>query len=217
MLVTATAIALFRYTAELDVAVRHWAPSAPPSGEAPPLVRPPILAFTEPAPPVRDTRADRPAKTSASNSAQREQPLQKGKDGGAKQTAAPDAVPSPQTLPSGPLVASAAPRNDRASETVPASTPPSSADMRPSLDVVGRLRVNSRREAERDLAALVARVGGTTVSRRRGDKITVMEAVVPNPSYDKFAEGLGRIGSWQIEAGRSRLPDPVRMTVRLTE
>jgi hypothetical protein len=55
------------------------------------------------------------------------------------------------------------------------------------------------------------------VSRQRGDKITVIEAVVPNPSYSKFAEGLSRIGSWQIEAGRSRLPDPVRVTVRLVE
>jgi hypothetical protein len=89
--------------------------------------------------------------------------------------------------------------------------------MRLSLDVVGRLRVKSRSGAERDLAALVARAGGTTVSRQRGDKITVIEAVVPNPSYGKFSEGLSRIGSWQIEAGRSRLPDPVRVTVRLAE
>jgi hypothetical protein len=89
--------------------------------------------------------------------------------------------------------------------------------MRSSLDVVGRLRVKSRSGAERDLAALVSRAGGTTVSRQRGDKITVIEAVVPNPSYSKFAEGLSRIGSWQIEAGRPRLPDPVRVTVRLAE
>jgi len=88
---------------------------------------------------------------------------------------------------------------------------------RPSLDVVGKLRVKSRSGAERDLAALLAKAGGTTVSRQRGEKVTVIEAMVPNPSYVKFAEGLNRIGSWQIEAGRSRLPDPVRVAVRLAE
>jgi len=98
-----------------------------------------------------------------------------------------------------------------------APTPPANGDARPSLDVIGKLRVKSRSGAERDLAALVAKAGGTTVSRQRGDKITVIEAVVPNPSYGKFAKGLNRIGSWQIEAGRSRLPDPVRVTVRLAE
>jgi hypothetical protein len=98
-----------------------------------------------------------------------------------------------------------------------ASTPPANGDARSSLDVVGKLRVKSRSGAERDLAALVAKAGGTTVSRQRGDKITVIEAVVPNPSYGTFAKGLNRIGSWQIEAGRSPLPDPVRVTVRLAE
>jgi hypothetical protein len=115
------------------------------------------------------------------------------------------------------VVASASPRKEKATEGVGASAPPASRDTRPSLDVVGRLQVKSRSGAERDLAALVAKAGGTTVSRQRGDKITVIEAVVPNPSYGKFAEGLSRIGSWQIEAGRTRLPDPVRVTVRLAE
>ena len=110
-------------------------------------------------------------------------------------------------------------RDTRASriEKPEATIPPANGDARPSLDVIGKLLVKSRSGAERDLAALVAKAGGTTVSRQRGDKITVIEAVVPNPSYRKFAKGLNRIGSWQIEAGRSRLPDPVRVTVRLAE
>jgi hypothetical protein len=115
------------------------------------------------------------------------------------------------------MVAAPAPRRDNPVGTVSASTPLAPGDARPSLDVVGKLRVKSRSGAERDLAALLAKAGGTTVSRQRGEKITVIEAVVPNPNYDKFAEGLTRIGSWQIEAGRSRLPDPVRVTVRLAE
>jgi hypothetical protein len=130
-----------------------------------------------------------------------EQVPQEGKSGGARQD----------------MVASAPPQNDTASEAASASTPPVAGDARPSLDVVGRLLVKSRSGAERDLAALLAKAGGTTVSWQRGEKITVIEAVIPNPSYGKFAEGLTRIGSWQIEAGRSRLPDPVRVTVRLAE
>jgi len=115
------------------------------------------------------------------------------------------------------MVASPAPRRDNPVGTMAGSRPPANGDARPSLDVVGKLRVKSRSGAERDLAALLAKAGGITVSRQRGAKVTVIEAVVPNPSYGKFAEGLSRIGSWQIEAGRSRLPDPVRVTVRLAE
>jgi len=85
------------------------------------------------------------------------------------------------------------------------------------VDVVGRLSVKNRTGAERDLEALFTRAGGTTLSRQRGAKVTVIEAVVPQPSYDKFTEGLSRIGSWQVEAGRSPLPQLVRVTVRLAE
>jgi len=154
-----------------------------------------------PSPPIRDTRASRVEKSVATKSDRIETPSQKVKTGNVKQD----------------MVASPAQRRDNPAGTMVASTPPATGDARPSLDVVGKLRVKSRSGAERDLAALVAKAGGTTVSRQRGDKITVIEAVVPNPSYGKFAEGLTRIGSWQIEAGRSRLPDPVRVTVRLAE
>jgi len=130
-----------------------------------------------------------------------ETPSPKAKNGNAKQDVA----------------AAAAPRRDNPVGTVSAPMPPAPGDARPSLDVVGKLRVKSRSGAERDLAALLAKAGGTTVSRQRGEKITVIEAMVPNPRYGKFAEVLTRIGSWQIEAGRSRLPDPVRVTVRLAE
>ena len=265
LLVSLGAVGLFRYRAELDVAVRHWVPSAPSSGDATPPTR---MASTEPAtrpeippvsipatvvpappalhpppapraperptpemaarvtappartksstpppepvtprrapapsPPVRDTRASRVEKPDATKSDRIETPPQKAKNGSVKQD----------------MVASPAQRRDHPVGTMAASTPPANGDARPSLDVVGKLRVKSRSGAERDLAALVAKAGGTTVSRQRGDKITVIEVVVPNPSYGKFAEGLNRIGSWQIEAGRSRLPDPVRVTVRLAE
>lgn len=139
-------------------------------------------------------------KADATKSERIETPSPKAKNGSAKQ----DKVAAP------------APQRDSPVGTRPASAP-SVSDARPSLDVVGKLRVKSRSGAERDLAALLAKAGGTTVSRQRGEKITVIEAVVPNPSYGKFAEGLTRIGSWQVEAGRSPLPDPVRVTLRLAE
>jgi hypothetical protein len=83
--------------------------------------------------------------------------------------------------------------------------------------VVGKLVVKNRGGAERHLTALVAKAGGATVSRQRGPHVTVIKAVVPNPSYGRFAAGLNQIGSWKIEAGRSSLPDPVRVTVKLAE
>jgi len=147
-------------------------------------------------------RANRPARLEASTSGPAAAPLQNNVNGSAKQKVVAPAPP---------------PREEKASHAVAASTPPVSGDTRPSLDVIGKLRVKSRIGAERDLAALVAKTGGTTVSLQRGEKVTVIKAIVPNPSYGKFAQGLTRIGSWQIEAGRSRLPDPVWVTVRLAE
>jgi hypothetical protein len=91
------------------------------------------------------------------------------------------------------------------------------ASRRGTVDVVGRLQVKSRSEAERDLAALLARAGGTSVSRQRGAAVTVVEAAVPHASYGKFSQGLVRLGSWRIEAERSPLPDLVQVSVRLAD
>ena len=91
------------------------------------------------------------------------------------------------------------------------------ASRRGAVDVVGRLQVKSRSEAERDLAALLARAGGTSVSRHRGAAVTVVEAAVPHASYGKFSQGLVRLGSWRIEAERSPLPDLVQVSVRLAD
>jgi len=91
------------------------------------------------------------------------------------------------------------------------------ASRRGAVDVVGRLQVKSRIEAERDLAALLARAGGTSVSRQRGAAVTVVEAAIPHASYGKFSQGLVRLGSWRLEAERSPLPDLVQVSVRLAD
>jgi len=219
LLVSLGAVGLFRYRAELDVAVRHWVPSAPSSGDATPPTRtastepatrpeiPPVSvpATVVPAPPARKSSIPPPEPVTPRRAPAPSPPV---RDTRASRIEKPDATKSD---------ASPAQRRGNPVGTMAAPTPPANGDARPSLDVIGKLRVKSRSGAERDLAALVAKAGGTTVSRQRGDKITVIEAVVPNPSYGKFAKGLTRIGSWQIEAGRSRLPDPVRVTVRLAE
>ncbi len=154
------------------------------------------------------SRVEKPDATKLERS---ETPPSKAKNGSAKQDVVVAQAPR-RDNPAGTVSAPVAPAPTTSAPTIRA---PGAA--RPSLDVVGKLRVKSRSGAERDLAALLAKAGGTTVSRQRGEKVTVIEAMVPNPSYGKFAEGLNRIGSWQIEAGRSRLPDPVRVAVRLAE
>jgi hypothetical protein len=280
LLVSLGAIGLFRYRAELDLAVRRWVPSAPSSGDttpparmastepatrpeippvsapvtvvpAPPALHPPPAPRAPerptpemparvtpppprtkssapppepvaprrapaPSPPVRDTRVSRVEKPDATKSERSETPPPKARNGGAKQDLVVAQAPR-RDNPAGTVSAPRAPAPTTPVPTTAVPTTPVPGGARPSLDVVGKLRVKSRNGAERDLAALLAKAGGTTVSRQRGEKVTVIEAMVPNPSYGKFAEGLTRIGSWQIEAGRSRLPDPVRVAVRLAE
>jgi hypothetical protein len=88
---------------------------------------------------------------------------------------------------------------------------------RGTVDVVGRLQVKSRSEAERDLTALLTRSGCISVTRQRGAAVTVVQAAVPHASYGKFSQGLVRLGSWHIEAERSPLPDLVQVSVRLAD
>jgi len=98
-----------------------------------------------------------------------------------------------------------------------AARAPAPGDTQRPVDVVGRLLVRDRSGAERDVATLLARAGGTTLSRQRGPTSTVIKGVVPQSSYGKFAEGLRAIGSWQLEAERSTLPTLLHVTVKLGE
>jgi len=230
---TLGAVGVFSYRSELDGALRRWVPSAPSVAEAPAPTRPPVVASTErtprpelpsvpPSPPATSVPAPsplapRPASRASEPSSPPTPAIERPKRSPPRQepvTARPVPVPSAQTRES---------RSDRAVKSAEGRSaeaeraPPRPGTTRASLDVVGKLVVKSRGGAERDLTALVAKAGGTTVSRQRGPRVTVIEAVVPNPSYGRFTAGLNRIGSWQIEAGRSNLPDPVRVTVRLAE
>lgn len=85
------------------------------------------------------------------------------------------------------------------------------------MDVVGRLSARDWTAAERDFTALLARVGGTELGRQRRAAFAAVDVVVPRSRYDDFARGLTRIGSWQLEAARSPLPDVIHMTIRVSE
>jgi phospholipid transport system substrate-binding protein len=169
------------------------APSAPSAPSTPPA------AGSAPLPPavVRDVPADRSAKPRVVKPGQTEQQIPKSKSGGTKREGPSGAEP-----PSPVQVA--------ARVAAPGDT------QRP-VDVVGRLLVRSRSGAEGDVKALLARAGGTTLSRQRGPTITVVKALVPQSNYGTFAAGLRGIGSWQLEVERSPLPNLLHVTVRLTE
>lgn len=85
----------------------------------------------------------------------------------------------------------------------------------PSADVVAGIAVRDRATAERDLAELLARVGGRETGRRREEAATLVEAVIPQARYAEFAQSLARLGAWRVEAERPDLPAQVHVILRL--
>ena len=115
-------------------------------------------------------------------------------------TSVSQAVPAPAAAREAPaLPSSAAERVDRVTH------------------VVGRLAAKDRTAGERDFTALLASVGGTELGRHHRVTFTAVEVVVPQYRYDDFARGLSRLGSWQLEAVRSPLPDAVHMTIHVSK
>jgi len=176
--------------------------------EAGPAVSPPLEPESSPVPVIEssqlppaivsDVPADRAVKpTAAVKSSQPEQPIQKRGSGGVKRQASASAETA---RPAPPAILVGAP-----------------GDRLNSGDVIGWLVVKSRSEAERDVASLLAQAGGTTLSRQRGPKTTMVSGIVPLATYASFAAGLRRIGSWRPETERSPRPNLLYVTVRLTE
>jgi hypothetical protein len=85
----------------------------------------------------------------------------------------------------------------------------------PSVHVVGRLTVKDRPAADRELAELVSRVGGAETGRRTEAGGDTVDLVIPRAAYPAFAQGLARIGSWQMETEPAELPDRVPITLRI--
>jgi len=218
--------------AEVETAFRHVAPSAPSTRDSSPQSAPLLAASTEPAarsetpsgpppaallpaqsapstPPVPETAQLPPAVV-------RDVPADRSSDG-------PTVVKPGQTGWQIPKSKSGRTKRKKSSGAKPSSPIPvattaaAPGDRQRPVDVVGRLVVRSRSGAERDVAALFARAGGTTLGRQRGPTITVVKGAVPHSNYGKFAAGLRRIGSWQLEAERAPLPQLLHVTVRLAE
>lgn len=176
-------------------------PPAPPAVPAPAPAPPPPVASTPSGAPVPLPTAAPPPELKAQ----------------AKTDAAPSenvagAVRSEAESRQRPFSSSASGDSARAA---PSASKLAAKRVLPSADVVARVAVKDRDAAERELAALIGRLGGRVTQRRREDETTVVEAVLPQPRYAEFSDGVGRIGVWQVEAERADLPTQIHLILRL--
>jgi anti-sigma factor RsiW len=147
------------------------------------------------------------------------------KEDQAPRSAAP-ATSSPTPAPAAPpqaLPESRAKSQD-APERLPrilGPAPPAQANRQASaLSFSGLLAVKDRRAAEQGLAELLARVGGSEISRRRDAAQSVVEVSVPEARYAEFARGLTALGAWSPEPHPTVLstePAQLRVTIRISE
>ena len=132
--------------------------------------------------------------------------------------APPPAVVSPQALPESRAKSQEAPERP---PRILAPAPPAQANRQaaaPSFS--GLLAVKDRRAAEQGLAELLARVGGSEISRRRDAAQSVVEVSMPEARYAEFARGLTALGVWSPEPHPTVLstePAHLRVTIRISE
>ncbi len=168
---------------------RREAPAAPRLDAAPPVAAPP--AATAPAAPAAPAPGATPPASKVEGALEKSQ---------AENRQAP-APPSAE--------------GSRGAPAAPASPRLAAKRAAPSADAVTGIAVRDRDAAERDLAELIARVGGRETGRRREQDATIVEAVVPQPRYAEFTQSLARIGAWRVEAERPDLPAQVHVILRL--
>jgi hypothetical protein len=168
---------------------RREAPAAPRLDAAPPVAAPP--AATAPAAPAAPAPGATPPASKVEGALEKSQ---------AENRQAP-APPSAE--------------GSRGAPAAPASPRLAAKRAAPSADAVTGIAVRDRDAAERDLAELIARVGGRETGRRREEDATIVEAVVPQSRYAEFTQSLTRIGAWRVEAERPDLPAQVHVILRL--
>jgi hypothetical protein len=78
-------------------------------------------------------------------------------------------------------------------------------------DVEARLATSDRAAAERDVRALVARLGGVVTA----PDAETLQVVVPRAAWDELARELGRLGTLRVERRPVEMPSAVRVTLRL--
>jgi len=92
-----------------------------------------------------------------------------------------------------------------ATQPAPATAAPSPAD------VEARLAVSDRAAVQRDLAALVTRLGGVVTPASP----EVVDIVVSRAAWDELARELARLGALRIDRRPAELPATVRLTLHL--
>jgi len=144
------------------------------------------------------------------------------------------ATPAPRTAAPGAAAPAAPPAESRpksrdAAEEQSAEPPKAPAQRAPALSAkpesamsgaLGRLNVKDRPAAEKGLADLLARLGGSETGRRQELGATVIEVLVPEPRYADFVRGLTTLGAFTLEGQPTALPtDParVRLGIRISE
>ena len=188
----------------------------------------------------RATRDERVASTQPSPSATAEDKLAEKKregevgrlqkEGQAAQSSAPQsaAPPAPYAAPAPAAPAQAPPESRAKSQDaierpprILAPAPPAQAYRQTgALNFSGLLAVKDRRAAEQGLAELLARVGGSEISRRRDAAQSVVDVTVPEARYAEFARGLTTLGVWSPEPHPTVLstePAQLRVTIRISE
>jgi hypothetical protein len=102
-----------------------------------------------------------------------------------------------------------------------ASRPEMSGKRQPAVSgLFGRLNVKDRPSAEKGLADLLSRLGGSETRRRQEQGATVVEVLVPEARHAEFVRGLTTLGAWTAEGQPTALPtDPprLRLTIRISE
>src|SRR5882724_11008407 len=188
-------------------------PQAPPRVSAPPQAPPRVSAPPQAPPRVSPPRNSAPETTAATTPT----PPSSAPEPKNTRVAKGVSAPPPASLPS---------RDNKSARSTPSKDaalpkPSPEATIHPNalvetgkIDVAGQLSVSNRKDAERDLGMLLARVGGTKLGPGQTSTLT---ASVPRSSYSEFTRGLSQIGSWRLEAGRSTLPDPIHVTVKLAK
>ena len=187
---------------------------------------------------TRDSRRGDSPSSSPPASEEPRPEFKKGSDADRLQKAG---VPGIQTAPTPPVAApgaaapAAAPAESRAksrdsaegqsgtlfpSPPAPASPQMAAKRQLAMSGVFGRLNVKDRPSAEKSLAELLTRLGGSETGRRQELGATVVEVQVPEARYADFVRGLTTLGVWTAEGQPTAQPtDPpqVRFSIRISE
>jgi hypothetical protein len=191
-LLAVTGVYLVQRTPEMQQAMAPAVTTPPPPTAPVPSPVAPAQSPASPAPPPAASRKDGP-QAPATQAPQSPEPRTR--------EAAPAPAPGVQ-VPSRGFSGGGLARQERI-RTTAAATPM----------VVGRLTVEDRDAAAPALAALIARVGATELSRTLVEDATVIELDVPRAHYAEFTRGLAAIGGWTPREERSGPGAEVRVRV----